>query len=211
MFKFASQWISLCFTAVKITKTWQETRNFFGADFLFVFRTLWVLSWNIRIFLSLGGESSISRNLRNFLRAISFYISSSESYFLKCKRNIRLESSIFGNIRSCFSWNIRKCARQLFLQKRSIVDVWQSSKYALSSKYIRVLNMLIALNMAGFWIYLSRNIRKYRYASVLNIPFLKYKEFFRGFQFLKFKKVPFPRNIRKFRLLKYKKCPFHKI
>ena len=42
MFKFASQDISLCFTAVKITKTSQETRNYFRAEFLFVFGVLQV-------------------------------------------------------------------------------------------------------------------------------------------------------------------------
>ena len=40
MFKFALQGISLCFTAVKITKKSQETRYFFGTDFLFVLGAL---------------------------------------------------------------------------------------------------------------------------------------------------------------------------
>ena len=40
MFKFALQGISRCFTAVKTTKKSQETRNFFEADFLFVFGAL---------------------------------------------------------------------------------------------------------------------------------------------------------------------------
>ena len=30
--------------------------------------------------------------------------------------------------------------------------------------------------LLGFWIYISRNIRKFRYSRVLNIPFLKYKK-----------------------------------
>ena len=33
-------------------------------------------------------------------------------------------------------------------------------KYALDSKYTRVLNMLLVLNMTGFWIYFSWNKRK---------------------------------------------------
>ena len=41
MFKFAlrefGERISLCFTTVKITKTSQKTRNFFGADFFVCF------------------------------------------------------------------------------------------------------------------------------------------------------------------------------
>ena len=38
--KFASEGIFLCFTTEKIMKTSQETRKFFGADFLLVFGDL---------------------------------------------------------------------------------------------------------------------------------------------------------------------------
>ena len=58
--------IYLCFTPVKTTKTWQETRNFFGAKFLFAFGALSVLFWNIRSFLSLWHESLFSWNKKHF-------------------------------------------------------------------------------------------------------------------------------------------------
>ena len=48
--------------------------------------------------------------------------------------------------------------------KHSILDVWRCSEYASSSKYARVLNKR------------SRNIKMFRYAKVLNTPFLKYKQ-----------------------------------
>ena len=71
--------------------------------------------------------------------------------------------------------------------KRSIVDVWQYFEYASGSEYTRFLNMLPVLNMPGFWIYFSRNIRRFSYARVSNIPLLKCKEFW-GFHFLKYKR-----------------------
>ena len=44
-------------------------------------------------------ESFVSRNIRNFLIVGFFDFSRTESYFLKCKRNIRLDRSISENIR----------------------------------------------------------------------------------------------------------------
>ena len=120
--------ISLCFTAVKITKT--SHKKFLQSRYCVCFSGFRSSSWNIRKFLTLWLESSISRNIRNILRVDLFHFSSSESYFLKYKRNIRLESSISGNIRtfhyarvlnipflkyrkSSVSWNLKK----LFLRK----------------------------------------------------------------------------------------------
>ena len=56
----------------------------------------------------------------------------------------------------------------------------KSSEHASSSKYVRVLTMLLLLNMLVFWLYLSWNIWKFR--------FLKCEEFFPGFRSLKYKK-----------------------
>ena len=56
---------------------------------LFFMPFMQVLTWNIRRFLSLGPESFISSNIRNFLRVSSFYFSSSESCFLKYKEVFR--------------------------------------------------------------------------------------------------------------------------
>ena len=99
-------------------------------------------------FLSLELESSISQNIRSFIRVGCFYFSSS------------------GKLESSVSQSLRKCSRCLLLAKISIVGFWQCSEYALGSKHVMV------LNIPGFWINLSRNIRKFR--------------------FLKYKKVPFP-------------------
>ena len=63
------------------------------------FQALQVPSWNIKRFLSLGLESPISWNIKNFLKVDYFYFLGSESNFLKYKRNIKLESSISGNIK----------------------------------------------------------------------------------------------------------------
>ena len=69
---------------VKRDKKFLQSRLFY----LF-FMPLQVLTWNIRRFLSLGPESFISSNIRNFLRVSSFYFSSSESWFLKYKEVFR--------------------------------------------------------------------------------------------------------------------------
>ena len=53
-------------------------------------------------FLSPKLENSISRNIRNFFGVAFFYFSSSESSFLKCKKNMRLESYISRNIKNFF-------------------------------------------------------------------------------------------------------------
>ena len=61
------------FTAAKITKTSQETRNFVKADFSFIFQSLEVHLWNTKSFLGLGLESSISRNKRSFFQRGFFF------------------------------------------------------------------------------------------------------------------------------------------
>ena len=50
-------------------------------------------------------------------------------------------------------WFIRQLFFRAFLAKRSTVDVWHCSGYASSSKYTKVLIMLLVLNMTGFWTY----------------------------------------------------------
>ena len=106
------------------------------------------------------GASLISWNIGNFLRVGFFHFSSSGSYFLKYKRNMRLESfiSVSQNIRKFFRkrfwWLGLKSALGIF------IDVWQCSEYASGSEYTRVLNMLLVLNMSEFWICLSWNTGK---------------------------------------------------
>ena len=55
--------------------------------------------------------------------------------------------------------------------KRSIVDVWQDSKYAFGVKYPRILNMPFVLNVPEFWIYQSSEYASgFEYPMILNIP-----------------------------------------
>ena len=113
--------IYLCFTPVKTIKTSQETRNFFGAEFLFAFGALSVPFWNIRSFLSLWHESLFSWNIRNILRVVFFHFSILESYFIKYKRNVRLESSIPRNIRKLYYTRVENMS---FLKyKKSLVKL----------------------------------------------------------------------------------------
>ena len=67
--------------------------------YLFDLQTLQAFSWNIKSFLSLALETCISWNITNFLRVFFFNFPSSESYFLKYKKSIRLESFISRKIR----------------------------------------------------------------------------------------------------------------
>ena len=62
-----------------------------------------------------------------------------------------------------------------FLQKHSIIDVWQCSEHASCFKFAMVqlcqgFEYASVLNMSGFWIDFFRDIRK--------LCFLKYKDFF---------------------------------
>ena len=89
-----------------------------------------------------------------------------------------LRSFLSMKLESCISWIIRSFSRvdsfyffssELFFVRLYIVDFWQCSEHVSDSKSTRFLNMLLVLNMWGFWIYLSQNIRKFL--------FLKYKDF----------------------------------
>ena len=104
----------------------------------------------------------------------------SEQFFFQILQvlswNIRTFLSM--KLESCISWNKRRFFRvgsfyffssELFFVRLYIVDFWQCSEYVSDSKSTRFLNMLLVLNMWGFWIYLSQNIRKFL--------FLKYKDF----------------------------------
>ena len=137
---------------------------------IFYFQFLQALSWNIRSFLSLVLESSISRNIRHFFRMWFFQFSSlevlswniSKFHFLKYKKSFfekiweTFSEQLFLNF---LSLDLKVCYVAIFV-KCSIVDISQCSEYTLGSEYTRVPNMLLVLNMLWFWIYLSRNIRK---------------------------------------------------
>ena len=76
---------------------WKEIQKIFN------FQALQVLFWNIRSFLSLRLESSISENIKQLFFGVFFFFFnflSSESYFVKYKRYITLESSIPGYVRN---------------------------------------------------------------------------------------------------------------
>ena len=85
----------------------EKYKKFLQSRFvLFLFHALQVPSWNIKSSLSFGLESSISWNIRNFLRVggfFIFYFFCSEISFLKYKKNMRLESSFSGHIRHFFA------------------------------------------------------------------------------------------------------------
>ena len=72
---------------------------------------------NIRNFLSLELESFISLNIRNFLRVGSFYLLSSESYFLKYKKFFWVSSNI-RNFSRCFRFP--KYKKSFLLRKKEI-------------------------------------------------------------------------------------------
>ena len=103
---------------------------------------------------------------------------------------MRLESS--------FSGNIRKSASVAIFAKHFIVDLWQYSEYALgcklyqgseytfNSKYVKVWNMFLVLNVLGFRICLSRNIRKFHFQKYKKVPFPE-TGFFEDFHFQKIK------------------------
>ena len=116
--------ISSCFIAVEITKTSQQTRNFFRADFLFVFQDLQVTSWSIRSFLNLGLEIPISQNIRHFFRAV---------LFIRCAQKVTSWNVLFLGIESSISRDIRKT----FFRKYKKVSVSQNIIKAFFWKNIR--------------------------------------------------------------------------
>ena len=128
--------------------------------------------------LGLGLKSFISQNVRNFLRVGYFYFSSSESDFLKYKRNISQESFISGNI--------RKYARLLFLQN-SASQMFDSVLNVSVSKYKEFsLGFLFPKNKKSFL------LRKYKFFR--GFCFLKYKKFFN----IRVRKFHFSESIRNF-------------
>ena len=66
---FASQGLSLCCTVVKIENT---SKKLLWAGFLVCLTNFVILTWNIRSFLGLRLENSISQNIKNFLRVFFF-------------------------------------------------------------------------------------------------------------------------------------------
>ena len=135
--------------------------------------------------------------LRKFIR--SFLISELESYiFLEYKKFSRgrfffelgLKSSISQNIRSflgfpfpkiwgifwgwiffIFSglgWKVQQVAIFFFFFFQNVP----------SQMFGSALNMRWVLNMPGFWIYLSRNIRKFRFLKIRKTFLRRYKKFF---------------------------------
>ena len=120
MFKFASQRGN--FPMLYCCKDW----NFFGANFLFVFGALQIPSSNIRSFLSLGLESSISPNIRKIIRVGLFQFLSVESYFLKykffkvsvCLLKYNEVSQSFRFLKCKKSFILRKCKKFLNIRAR---------------------------------------------------------------------------------------------
>ena len=130
-----------------------------------VFQTLQVLSWNLRGFLKLRARKFHLLKYNTFFQSVFFFFhfSSSESYFFKYKvRQFhfpKYKKVLFSKKFRFEGWG-RKVRWVATFIKNSIIDAWQWSEYASGSEYTRFINMLLALNMPGFWIYLSRNIRK---------------------------------------------------
>ena len=120
MFKFASRRGN--FPMLYCCKDW----NFFGANFLFVFGALQIPSSNIRSFLSLELESSISPNIRNIIRVGLFHFLSVESYFLKykffkvsvCLLKYNEVSQSFRFLKCKKSFILRKCKKFLNIRAR---------------------------------------------------------------------------------------------
>ena len=104
-----------------------------------------VSSWNIRSFLSLGLENSISQNIRNSFRVgfFTFWTWKVPSWnFLV----FQLESSIFGNIRKlCF---LKYDKRFLFLRK-----------------YKKFFNLFFFVCLFGFFCFLSFSLKMHQVAA----------------------------------------------
>ena len=90
----------------------------------------------------------------------------------------KFQSGLLGNFFREKIWGLRSesasgsyfcntCHRRCLKVFWICLEFWiyQGSECASSSKYIRVLNML------GFWIYVSRNIRKFRFLKYKNVRF----------------------------------------
>ena len=144
--------------------------SFFVFSFFSSFFLLHLLDKKYKFFFIFQILKVLSWNIRDFL-------------------SLKLETSISWNIRSIFRVvSFYFLSSELFFAKLSIVNFWQCSEYVSDSKSTRFLNMLLVLNMSGFWIYLSQNIRRFL--------FLKYKNFF-GVSVSR-KLVVFRENLRNF-------------
>ena len=95
---FDSSGISLCIIAVKFVKRSWEARNFFRRFFKIFFRLRkFILKY--KTFFKFGARKFHCLTYKSFFQNVFFYFSSSESCLLKYKKNMRLESSIFQNIK----------------------------------------------------------------------------------------------------------------
>ena len=116
-------------TALKITKTSQETRNLFRADFLFIFQALQVLSCNIRGFLSLRLESSISRSIRHFFLSEFFFFFEFGKLLPKIQEKYKARKFHFRKYKKVqfpkMYENIRKFFRLGFSRKNFEVWDWK--------------------------------------------------------------------------------------
>ena len=136
----------------------RNIRNFWFSDiasFLLKYKT----------FFNLRARKFYFLKFKKLFKSDFFYFSSSESYFPKYKRNIRVESSIFGNTR-----------KFLVLSPESALDSYFCRTF--HHRYLTVFWICLV-----FWIYQGTEYTSSsKYAMVLNMPFPK------------FTKVPFPEN-----------------
>ena len=100
----------------------EKYKKFLQGISFFVFQVLQITSWNIRICLSLGQESSISRNIRRFFR-VGFV-------FIFGARKIPFpeiwESSISWNIEKFFGASVSQNMRKVFFWD-NIINFWEVS------------------------------------------------------------------------------------
>ena len=100
----------------------EKYKKFLQSISFFVFQVLQITSWNIRICLSLGQESSISRNIRRFFR-VGFV-------FIFGARKIPFpeiwESSISWNIEKFFGASVSQNMRKVFFWD-NIINFWEVS------------------------------------------------------------------------------------
>ena len=98
--KWMLVWFSLQSLNLPLLYCCKETRNFFGADFLFVFGVLSVPPCEYKKFCKIAARKFW--NIRNILKRALFHLSSSESDFLKYRMVIRV--SVSWDIRKAFFW-----------------------------------------------------------------------------------------------------------
>ena len=147
----------------------------------FVFQTFPILSWNVRSFLSLELKCYVFKSIRNSLRVGSFYFSSSESYFLKNKRNINQGSFISCNTRKSY-----------FLKPKEFFRGFRFLKYKKFSQSGYFLFLELGPKSAGLHFgkynkrFLLRKYKNFFNIRARKVHFLKYKEFFSWWNFFSF-------------------------